>query len=170
MTRKTRARLFLVRQAAKQRVVNCNYDDNTVPRTTGLEEAKVRLHIPLDTLCSLIELAREFQAKESVVIPEVPSSPSDDWAMQVLADHGDDYNVAEFSNIVTEMSERQRSELVALMWVGRGDYSIEEWEQAVDDALGDFSIRAAAYVLAHPMVSDHLEEGMIAFELSCEED
>lgn len=129
----------------------------------------MRLHIPLDTLCSLIDQAREFQAKEEVVFPEVPASPSDDWAMQVLADHSDDLNVAEFNGIVSDMSERQRSELVALMWVGRGDYGIEEWEQAVDDALGDFSIRAAAYVLAHPMVSDHLEEGMIAFGLSCED-
>jgi len=129
----------------------------------------VRLHIPLDTLCSLIDLAREFQAKEEVVFPEVPSNPSDDWALQVLADHSDDFNVAEFNSIVNEMSERQRSELVALMWVGRGDFSIEEWEDAVDEALGDFSIRAAAYVLAHPMVSDHLEEGMIAFNLACED-
>jgi hypothetical protein len=129
----------------------------------------VRLHIPLDTLCSLIDLAREFQAKEEVVFPEVPASPTDDWAMQVLADHHDDLNVAEFNGIVSDMSERQRSELVALMWLGRGDFSVDEWEEAVDEALGDFSIRAAAYVLAHPMVSDHLEEGMIAFGLSCED-
>ncbi len=129
----------------------------------------MRLHIPLDTLCSLIELAREFHAKEEVVFPEMPANPSDDWALQVLADHSDDYNVAEFNSIVNEMSERQRSELVGLMWVGRGDFSIEEWEDAVDEALGDFSIRAAAYVLAHPMLSDHLEEGMIAFDLSCED-
>jgi len=129
----------------------------------------VRLHIPLDTLCSLIDLAREFQAKEEVTFPEVPSSPTDDWAMQVLADHGDDYNVSEFKQIVTEMSERQRSELIALMWMGRGDFSVEEWEDAVDEAWGDFSVRAAAYVLAHPMLSDHLEEGMIALDLSCEE-
>lgn len=129
----------------------------------------MRLHIPLDTLCSLIDLAREFQAKEEVTFPEVPSSPTDDWAMQVLADHGDDYNVSEFKQIVTEMSERQRSELIALMWMGRGDFSVEEWEDAVDEAWGDFSVRAAAYVLAHPMLSDHLEEGMIALDLSCEE-
>lgn len=129
----------------------------------------MRLHIPLDTLCSLIDLAREFQAKEEVTFPEVPSSPTDDWAMQVLADHGDDYNVSEFKQIVTEMSERQRSELIALMWMGRGDFSVEEWEEAVDEAWGDFSVRAAAYVLAHPMLSDHLEEGMIALDLSCEE-
>mgnify|MGYP000438520578 CR=1 FL=1 len=127
----------------------------------------MRLHIPLDTLCSLIDLAREFQAKEEVVFPEVPSSPTDDWAMQVLADHGDDFTVSEFRGIVNEMSERQRSELIALMWVGRGDFSADEWEEAVDEAWGDFSIRAAAYVLAHPMLSDHLEEGMIAFDLSC---
>ena len=129
----------------------------------------MRLHIPLDTLCSLIALAREFQAKEEVVIPETPESPSEDWAMQVLADHRDDYCLAEFRGIVTDMSERQRAELVALMWVGRGDFSIEEWEDAVDEALGDFSIRAADYVLAHPMVTDHLEEGLIAMDLSCDE-
>jgi hypothetical protein len=129
----------------------------------------VRLHIRLETLCSLISLAREFQAKEEVVIPEVPDSPTEDWAMQVLADHSDDYSLAEFRGIVEDMSERQRAELVALMWLGRGDYSIDEWEQAVDDALGDFSIRAGEYVLAHPMISDHFEEGLIAHGLSCEE-
>jgi hypothetical protein len=129
----------------------------------------VRLHIRLETLCSLITLAREFQAKEEVVFPEVPSSPSDDWALQTLADHIDDPAVAEFCGTVEDMGERQRAELVALMWLGRGDYDIEEWEEAVDDAVGDFSINAAQYVLAHPMVSDYLEEGLIAHDLSCEE-
>ncbi len=86
----------------------------------------------------------------------------------MLADHGGDYNVGEFRSIVHDLSERQRAELVALMWVGRGDYSADEWEQAVDDAIGDYSIRAAEYVLAHPMVSDHLEEGMIALDIACD--
>jgi len=54
-----------------------------------------------------------------------------------------------------------------LMWLGRGDYNAEEWETAVDDALGDYSIRAAEYLLAHPMVSDHLQEGLIALDLPC---
>lgn len=129
----------------------------------------MRLHIRPETLCTLISLAREFQAKEEVVFPEIPDSPSDDWALQVLADHQDDANVAEFRGIVEDMSERQRAELVALMWLGRGDYGIDEWEGAVDDALGDFSIRAAEYLLAHPMLSDHFEEGLIAHDLSCDD-
>ena len=129
----------------------------------------MKLHIRPETLCRLVSLAREFQAKEAVVIPETPDSPSDDWALQVLADHSDDLSLAEFRGIVEDMGERQRAELVALMWLGRGDYDISEWEDAVDEALGDFSVRAADYVLAHPMVSDHLEEGLIAFGLSCDE-
>ena len=36
------------------------------------------LHIPLESLCYIIAKAREFQAKEEVVIPDTPSSPSDD--------------------------------------------------------------------------------------------
>lgn len=127
----------------------------------------MRMHIRHETLCGLIALAREFQAKEEVCIPQEGESSAEDWAMQMLADHGNDYNVSEFRSIVHDLSERQRAELVALMWLGRGDYNAEEWETAVDDALGDYSIRAADYLLAHPMVSDHLQEGLIALDLPC---
>jgi len=128
----------------------------------------VRMHIRHETLCSLIAMAREFQAKEQVCIPQDGDSSSEDWALQMLADHGNDYNVSEFRSIVRDLSERQRAELVALMWLGRGDYSAEEWETAVDDAVGDYSIRAADYLLAHPMVSDYFEEGLITLEMSCD--
>lgn len=127
------------------------------------------LHIQLDALCYIIGKAREFQAKEEVVLPDTPASPSEDWALQVLADHSEDYSFREMTRAIGEMSERQRAELVALMWVGRGDYSVEEWETAVDDAIGDYSINAAAYLLAHPMVADDLEEGVIAHGYSCQD-
>ena len=126
------------------------------------------LHIPLEVLCYIISKAREFQAKEEVVIPETPSSPSDDWALQVLADHAGDYTLAELVDCIGEMNQRQRAELVALMWLGRGDYDLDDWEGAVDDAIGDHSVRAAEYVLSHPMVSDYLEEGVIAHGYDCE--
>jgi hypothetical protein len=104
-----------------------------------------------------------------VVIPDNPSGPAEDWALQVLADHSGDYTLAELTDCIGEMSQRQRAELIALMWVGRGDYPIDDWEQAVDDAIGDHSVRAAAYLLSHPMVSDDLEEGLIAHGYSCQD-
>ncbi len=127
------------------------------------------LHIKLETMCYIIAKAREFHAKEEVVLPDTPGSPSEDWALQVLADHSQDYSLREMTGAIGEMSQRQRAELVALMWLGRGDYSLDEWEQAVDDAIGDYSLRAAAYLLSHPIVADDLEEGLIAHGYSCQE-
>ena len=33
-----------------------------------------------ERVCNIIQLAREFHAKEEVVIPEVPNNPGDNWA------------------------------------------------------------------------------------------
>jgi len=124
----------------------------------------------LETLCYIIAKAREFQAKEEVVIPETPSSPSDDWALQVLADHMDDMTLQEIRSTIEDLDPNQQAELVALMWLGRGDYDIEEWDTAVEDAMEEeYAERTVEYLLAHPMVSDDLEEGLIAHGYSCEE-
>ena len=129
------------------------------------------LNVRPDTICFIISKAREFQAKEQVVIPETPSSPSDDWALQVLADHIDDMSLQEIRASVEDLAPEQQAELIALMWLGRGDYSLEEWDTAVADALDQYQDQhnTAAYLLAHPMVSDDLEEGLVAHGYSCED-
>ncbi|MEA3278594.1 MAG: DUF3775 domain-containing protein [Pseudomonadota bacterium] len=129
------------------------------------------LDVRLETICFIIAKAREFQAKEQVVIPETPSSPSDDWALQVLADHIDDMSLQEIKASVDDLSPEQQAALVALMWLGRGDYSLDEWEAAMADARDQYEEKqnTTEYLLAHPMVSDHLEEGLIAHGYSCED-
>ncbi len=127
------------------------------------------LHINLDSLCHIINKIREFQAKEEVVLPGTPISPFEDGAFQILAEHSEDYTLQEMTRVIGAMSERQRAELVALMWLGRGDYGFDEWEVAVDEAIGDYSINAAGYLLAHPMAADDLEEGLIAHGYSCQD-
>ncbi len=127
------------------------------------------LSVHPDTICFIIAKAREFQAKEQVVIPETPSSPSDDWALQVLADHIDDLCLLEVKTAVQDLSPEQQAELVALMWLGRGDYDIEDWYTAIEDARHAQSDNTAQYLLAHPYVSDYLEEGLIQHGYSCEE-
>jgi hypothetical protein len=129
------------------------------------------LNVRLETICYIIAKAREFQAKEQVVIPDTPASPSEDWALQVLADHSDDYSLAEVRAMVEDLDADQQAELIALMWLGRGDYSLEEWDTATEEALAHYEDHGSTtqYLLAHPMVSDHLEEGLIAHGYSCEE-
>ena len=101
--------------------------------------------------------AREFQAKEAVVIPHEPNDASDDWAMQVLADHVDDPTYAQACAIIDSLDPDQQVRLVALMWVGRGDL---DWSEAVREARDRATGRTAEYLLSTPLVSDYLEEGL----------
>jgi len=59
--------------------------------------------------------------------------------------------------------------LVALIWLGRGDYDLEEWEDAVQDALEARTDRTWEYLLAHPLVADYLEKGLIQHGYACGE-
>ncbi len=126
------------------------------------------LELNPETVCRIIERAREFQAKEEVVIPELPLSPSDDWALQVLADHLDDLSYQEVSAAIEQMEPDQQVALVALMWLGRGDYGTEEWEAALEQARDRWNPRVADYLLSTPLVADYLEEGLYQFGYSCE--
>lgn len=127
------------------------------------------LNIDPDTVCFIIAKAREFQAKEGVVIPEdIPDSPSENWAMQILADHDDDHTLVEVQGAINDLDDDALVELVALMWLGRGDYTLEEWDTAVTDATDARSDHTAHYLLAHPQVVFYLEEGLMAHGHSCD--
>ena len=92
-----------------------------------------------------------------------------DRALEAFAEHAEDPCLNEVQEVMGEMSDRQRADGVAIMWLGRGDYGVVDWEAAVEDGLEDRSDRAAEYLRAHPMVADDLEEGLIQLGYSCEE-
>lgn len=127
------------------------------------------LNINSDTVCRLITLAREFHAQEEVVIPEEPGNPSGDWAQQILASHEDDSSFREFRSIVLDMEPEHQFQLVALMWVGRGDFDLEEWEDAVIYAKECASVNTANYLIAHPMLADYLIDGLAMHDISCDD-
>lgn len=131
-------------------------------------DMKDMLDINSETVCRLIALAREFHAQEEVVIPETPGNPSGDWGQQMLASHIEDSTFREFKSIVLDMEPDQRHQLVALMWLGRGDYSIDEWPDAIEYAEDSASPATAEYVIAHPFVADYLLDGLAEFGIGCD--
>jgi len=128
------------------------------------------LNLNPETVCFIITKAKQFQAKEEVVITEVPYSASDDWARQVLASHIEDACVREVKATVRDLEPDQQAELLALMWLGRGDYLTDDWTQAQADAaqaLVDIT-DPGAYLLSHPMAADYLMEGLNQLGIACE--
>ena len=121
-----------------------------------------------DTVCFLIDKAKEFQGKEEVVLPDVPDSPSEDWGLQALADHVGDLTYQEFKSTFDNLEPDQQQNVVALFWVGRGDFDKSEWEQAFDEARENWTENTAEYLLAHPLLADYLSEGLELFDYRCD--
>ena len=127
-----------------------------------MSEAR-ELELNRETVLFIIDKAHEFHVKEGVTIPEESLSPSDDWGRQALAAHADDPGAAELRNTIDDLEPDQQVTLVALMWVGRGDYTIDEWEDALSHAGDSWNKRTADYLMGTPMLADYLSEGLEQF-------
>ena len=66
----------------------------------------------------------------------------------------------ELRAFVDQLAEEEQVSLVALMWVGRGSFSAEEWEEAVRTAEAEATTPTADYLIGTPHMSDHLENGL----------
>ena len=126
------------------------------------------LNLSPDTVCFLISKARVFHCKEGVVLPDTPDSPSDDWALQALADHSGDSVLEEFKSTIEDLEPDQQQEVVALMWLGRDEFSVDEWDAALEEARSSWTPTTAEYLIAHPQLSDYLLEGLNLLGYSCD--
>jgi Protein of unknown function (DUF3775) len=60
----------------------------------------------------------------------------------------------------------ERQELLALMWLGRGDYDAESWSEALQQDRQTQSASETAYLLGTPLLGDYIEEGVAGLGLS----
>jgi hypothetical protein len=126
------------------------------------------LQISPEKVCFVVIKAREFDVKDAVTEPDPGSNPSDDQMAAVLEDHADDPVVEELSSFIGTMSEDEQIDLVAMAWLGRGDYTADDWPSVREEAARAHNQRTAAYLLGMPMLGDFLEEGLSLLGYSCE--
>jgi hypothetical protein len=127
------------------------------------------LNISSENVCFIIVKAREFDVQDVVTDPDSGSNATDDQMASVLEAHSDDPTLEELQTFINALSDEEQTELVALMWLGRGDGTLEDWIDLRDEAQRQHNNRTAAYLLGEPLLADHLEEGLSQFGLSCEE-
>jgi Protein of unknown function (DUF3775) len=121
------------------------------------------LTISAEKVAFLIEKAREFDVKDAASDPDSGSNGADDDMVDVLEDNGSDPVVREISGFIGALTEDEQVDLVALMRLGRGDGSIEEWDDLRNEAAEQRNGRTASYLLGEPMLGDLLAEGLAAF-------
>ena len=138
-------------------------------RVTDEDVPVVDLAISPETVCFLIVKAREFDVKEAVSEPDPGSNPTDDKDAGVLEDYDDDPVAIEMVSTIRALGEDEQIELVAMVWLGRGDGTADDWEQLKTDAAAAHNNRTASYLLGIPQLGDYLEEGLALLGHSCEE-
>jgi hypothetical protein len=87
----------------------------------------------------------------------------------VKAREVDDLARKELVPFIAALGEEQQTDLVALMWLGRGDGTLDEWADLRDEVRKQRGDRTAARLLSEPLLSDHLEEGLSQFGFTCAE-
>jgi hypothetical protein len=124
------------------------------------------LMISPEKVSFLIEKAREFDAKDVPADPDSGSNGADDGMVDMLEDIGADPVVREITGFINALTEDEQIDLVALMRLGRGDGTIEDWNELRRDAADGHNGRTASYLLGEPMLGDLLAEGLDEFGLS----
>ena len=128
------------------------------------EDDDVDLGITTPTVVSIIDAARavdemeEDESNEDLQDEENPEDSDPDALAEALEEQ------------INALNEDEQAALIALAWIGRGDYDAEDWEEALrlarerNEAGG-----AAAYLMGMEMLGDLLSEGLEAFGINAEE-
>lgn len=127
-----------------------------VRRTEGMRLAEFSI-IP-DYLSRLILKVRAIQAREAPV-DGAGSNPTDDNMIDTLQETPGDLSRAEVHEEIEGLDDRQKAELVALLWVGRGDAEPGDWEETVELARERRTGPTSTYLLGQPLVAEHWADG-----------
>jgi len=103
--------------------------------------------------------AREFEEKSERSGLEDGSNPTDDRDVAVLEDNPDDATQEELLSALAALNEDEHTDLIALTWIGRGDFTIEEIADAREEARS-IRNRHARYLMETPLFSEYLEDGL----------
>jgi hypothetical protein len=133
------------------------------------EEDPIELAVDPETVCFLIVKAREFDVKVDPSDEDSGSNATDDDEIDVLEDRRDDPTYAEIMGTLEALNEDELSDLVAMTWVGRGDFDRDDWEDAKEQARQRGTKGTAEYLLGTPLLGDYLENGFSDLGYSCED-
>ena len=127
------------------------------------------LTITPDTAFAILLKAREYEVKVPQTDPDSGSNPSDDNSVDALELGPQDETRRELLSAVSDLNDSEQNDLVALIYLGRGDFSLDQWEDAKQAAADLSRGQIPRYVAETPLASDFLEEGLSQFDESLQD-
>jgi hypothetical protein len=129
---------------------------------TEEEGEEFDLGISLEIVATIVDLANAVQDAEEGLLSGEDDEDEEEEEDEITEEKLTDY--------IDELNEEQQVALIALAWVGRGDYEPEEWEEALKVAAERYAKGdASTYLTGMEGLGDLLSEGAGAFGLAIEE-
>jgi hypothetical protein len=128
------------------------------------------MDIALDKICDFIIRAKALDVKEGDTDPDSGSNPIDDRNFESLTSSPDDATEQEIRDVIAGLNDDERTDLIALVYIGRGDMEPEEWGDAVRLAREReeaSSASTADWLIGIPNLGDLLDEGLALMGRSC---
>lgn len=127
------------------------------------------LGINVEKVCALVEAARELAGLEPSTAGDATTTGDDSpLADMVEPSQGMDPRRRETVEFIAGLDAEEQVNLLALILVGRGDYGIEEWDDALTAARDSIDDRSADFMVGDPGLPAYLLEGLDAFGESCD--
>ena len=127
------------------------------------------LTITPDSAFAILLKARQFSVKVDQTDPDSGSNPSDDDSVDALEFGASDDTQRELVSAISDLNDDEQRDLIALIGLGRGDFTLGQWDEARASA-GEVGRECISrYVTDIPLVSDYLEEGLSQFNQTIED-
>ena len=130
------------------------------------ENGDVDLGISLEVVATVVNLANAVQS------PDEGSMGDGDEDEERDDDDEEEEEVTLdlLTDFIDDLNDDEQAALIALAWVGRGDYDAEGWDEAVKLAAErNAKGTASGYLVDMAGLGDLLSDGVAAFGLSIEE-
>lgn len=131
------------------------------------------MDIAIDKVRTLILEARRLDVKDGDDDPQSGSDAMDDRNVRTLSSSDpDDAIEHEFRGMIAGLNIDERADVLALLYIGRGDFTAGEWEAARALALerDAASLHLGNYLIATPNLPDLLGEGLAALGIGLDEE
>ena len=130
------------------------------------------LEIDVGKIALIITKSREFEVQPPVPAPEGIAEVGFSGKLagadfrEVPEADTDDATYDELKSWIRAINHDDQCQIVALVWVGRGDFGKDEWDEALKNAHNEHNNRTAECLLGMPHLPDYLEDGLSQFKLS----
>ena len=126
------------------------------------------LRISAQKVSDFIEAAREVAG----LVPSTAgdrTTTGDDSPLTTIVDNpATDARRAQMREFIAGLNVDEQTDLLALIFVGRGDYDVTQWADAVREAEDRIASRDPDYMIGDAALPEYLGDALNALDIACD--